>query len=225
MDLEDIATLANGATVALLLAALFLPDYGHLLTATLIALPWVAVWLVARFQPLYRFSAKRDDEHPSLIVLLILPAFGLVARALADVDTFDWPGPTIMALTGGLTLGGTAIRVDPWLRRQRGATVLVCIVTLAYGLGAGLEIDVLADPSKASIYPTRVLGKRVYEGTKWSTYSLTVGPWGPISQADEIFVSAARYRLVRTGDTVCVYVGKGALVVPWYQVRGCPNNN
>src|SRR5262249_36384092 len=116
------------------------------------------------------------------------------------------------------------LRVDPWFRRQRWTAILACAFTFAYGFGAGLEIDVLADSTKPTIYPTQVLQKRASRGSKSTTYYLTLGPWGAITGSDEISVSAARYHATQTGDTVCVYVGKGALHVPWYQVQYCPKS-
>ena len=94
---------------------------------------------------------------------------------------------------------------------------------LAYGLGAGLQIDILADSAKPSVHATQVLGKRVHHGSKSTTYYLTVAPWGPITRNDEISVSAARYGATRMGDTVCVYAGRGAFRVGWYQLRDCPD--
>jgi hypothetical protein len=222
--LKLLAKGVNGATIALAISALVLPDYHHLVTATLIALPWVAIWLVARFQPLYRFGAKRNDTHPDLTAVLMMPGLLLTARALTDAHTFEWLGILMLAFGGGLALSGAALRADPWFRQQRWTAILTCVFTLAYGFGAGFEIDVLADSTKPSIYPTQVLGKRVSRGSKSTTYHLRVGPWGPITGDYEIGVSAARYGATRTGDTVCIYVGKGALQVPWYQVRDCPKN-
>ena len=223
--LKRIAKYANGATLALFVAAFVLPGYyRYTVTATLIALPWVAVGLVARFQPLYRFGAKRNDAHPDLSVPLMLPGLVLTMRALADAHTFDWSGSLLLALGGGLALGGAALRVDPWFRQQRWTAILMCVFLCVYGFGAGFEIDVLADSTRPTIYPTQVLDKRVSRSSKSTTYTFRVGPWGPMTGGNEIGVSAARYSATRTGDTVCVYVGKGALYVPWYQVWDCPQN-
>jgi hypothetical protein len=219
--LRQLAKWVTGATIALSIAAFFLPDYS-VLTATLIVLPWLAVWLVARFQPLYRFGARRNDAHPDFTAALMLPGLSLTVYALTDVHTFDWAGPAMLTACGGLVLGGAALRVDPWFRQQRATAILTCLFVFAYGYGAGLEIDVLADSAKPVVYMTEVLAKRVFRGRKSNTYYLRVKPWGPITDADEITVPAGRYGATRTGDTVCVYVGEGAFRVSWYQVRDCP---
>lgn len=220
--LKVIARWANWTATGLAVAAFLLPDYHHLLIGTLIAVPWIAIWLVARFQPLYRFGGKRNDAHPDLTSALIIPGFLLMVRALADAHTLDWSAPLMLAFAGGLPVSVAALYVDPWFRRQRLAAIFTCVMMLAYGFGAALEIDVLADSTKPSIYVTQVLGKRINHGSKSTTYYLTVSPWGPITQNDEISVPAARYGTAGIGDTICVYLGKGAFKVTWYQLRECP---
>lgn len=220
--LKAVAKYLNGGTVVLGIAAFVLPDYHHLATTLLIALPWVAVWLVARLQPLYRFSGKRN--HPNLVLPLFLPGLLLTAQALTEAHTFDVSGPLILACCGGLALTAAALRADPGFRQQRWTTILICVFLLSYGFGAGLEIDMLADSSPATIYHTQVLAKRASHGSKSTTYYLKVGPWGPITGADEISVPASRFHATHTGETICVYVGRGALLVPWYHVWDCPTS-
>jgi hypothetical protein len=222
--LKLIAQCVTAATIALTVVAAFLPDTHHLAAATLIALPWVAVWLVARYQPLYRFGGKSNEGHPDLTAALMVPGFMLAWHSLNNAHTFDSSGPWMLALMGGLALTAAALRADPWVRQQPLTAVVLCLLLLAYGYGAGMEIDVLADPTKPHIYPTQVLGKRVSRGSRTNTYYLSVEPWGPITEAGEISVSGARYGATSTGDTVCVYAGKGALGVRWYQIEDCPKN-
>jgi hypothetical protein len=220
--LRSLAKWLNGAGVTLGIAALFLPDYEHLLTGTLIALPWVAVWLVARFQPLYRFGGRPNDAHPDLTAILMLPGLLLMARMATEFKTLEWKPLVMLACAGSLLLTGAALKVDPWFRQQRLSALLLGIFACAYGWGAGLEINVLADATTPSIYPTQVLGKHSSRGSKSTTWYLRLAPWGPIRTVEDVSVSAARYRVTRTGDTLCMYLGAGAFRIPWYQVRDCP---
>ena len=221
-QLKVIARCVNWTAIALAVGFFLLPDYHHLLIGTLIAVPWIAIGLVARFQPLYRFGGKRSDAHPDLTQALMIPGLLLMIRALADAHTLDWSGPLMLAIGGALPVSAAALYSDPWFRRQRWTAVLTCIFTLAYGFGAGLEIDVLADSTKPSIYATQVLGMHISRGSKSTSYYLTVRPWGPITQNEEIGVPAARYLATSIGDTICAYLGKGAFEVAWYQLRDCP---
>lgn len=222
--LKVVARWVNWIAIALAVGSFLLPDYHHLMIGILIAVPWIAIWLVARFQPLYRFGGRRNDAHPDLTSALMIPGLLLMVRALADAHTLAWSGPLTLAVAGGLPVSAAALAVDPWFRRQRLVAILTCIFTLAYGFGAGLEIDVLADSTNPTIYITQVLGKRINQGSKSTTFYLTVGPWGPITRNDEIRVPAARYSTANFGDTICVYLGNGAFRVAWYQLRDCPES-
>jgi len=224
--LKRLAIGLNMGTVAFCFSSLFLlPDYRPLVTAALMILPWVAVWLVGRYQPLYRFGAKRNDAHPDLTIALMAPGLMLSLRVLPNVHTVDWTGPALLAAAGVLTLGGAALRVDPWFRQQRVSAILTCLFISAYGYGAGLTIDVVADSTGLTMYSPQVLGKRVSRGSKSSSYYLQVSRWGPFTSGDEISVSASRYRATHTGETICVYAGKGAFNIAWYQVRDCPDGS
>jgi hypothetical protein len=217
--LRSVAKWLNGATFTLCIAALGLPDYGHLVTGTLLGLPWVAVWMVSRFQPLYRFGAKRNDAHPDLTAPLMIPGLVLAVRAMTDLHTLDWHAPLMLSVVGGLALSGFALRVDPWFRQQHWAALLMGLFVCAYGL----ELNALADSTVPSVYATQVLGKRVSHG-KSSTYYLRVTAWGPISEDADVSVSAGRYQATRIGDRVCVFLGSGAFRIPWFQIRDCPDN-
>jgi hypothetical protein len=220
--LRRLATAVNAAAVAFAVAALMLPsDPYHLAFAGLIALPWVAIGMVAQFQPLYRFGVRGGDQHPDLTLALITSGFILMLHALSAFETLDWRGPLILACVGGLALAGAAARVDPWFRKQRWEVLLVGLLTCSYGYGGGLELNALADQSVPRIFPAGVLAKRVSRDSKWTTWYLTLKPWGPVAASDEVSVPEALYELTRPGDTVCVLLRYGALRIEWYQVATC----
>jgi hypothetical protein len=220
--LRHLATGVNAAAIALAVGALMLPsDPYHLVFAGLVALPWVAIGMVAVFQPLYRFGARGGDQHPDLTMALITSGFILMLRALSTLETLDWRAPVMLACAGGLALGGAAAGVDPWFRKRRWEVLLLGLLTCSYGYGAGLELNALADQSVPRVFPTKVLEKRVSEDAKWTTWYLTLKPWGPVAEADEVSVSKALYELMRPGDTVCVLLRSGALRIEWYQVATC----
>lgn len=216
------ARCVNWAAIILAFAAFILPDHHHLLIGIVIAVPWITIGLVAALQPLYRFGGKRNDAHPDLSQALLIPGLLLMGRVLTDAHALDWSGPLALAVGGALLLSGAALWADPWLRRQRSSALLICACTLLYGFGAGFEIDVLADSSKPGIYATQVLGKRVNHGSKSTTYYLAVGAWRPNRRNEEISVPVTRFDATSIGDTVCIYAGKGALRVAWYELRDCP---
>jgi len=211
----------NAATIALLGASFVLPDTGLWLLATVAALPWVAIVLVARFQPLYRFAVRRNDERVDLILPLITPGLILAVHAVSNLNTVGWQKPLVLACAGGLALTGTSVRVDSWLRQQRWAVLIVGLFACIYGYAAGLESNALADHSVPQVYLVKVLSKEVSESSHVKSWDLTLEPCGPVSDQETVSVSETEYQRIRAGDAVCVELRAGALQVPWYRVGHC----
>ena len=219
--LRHLAAGLNVATVILVIAVLVVSDTYPALLAVLLVLPWVAIGLVARFQPLYRFGVRRDDPHPDLTLPLMAPGLLLVLPVLSSIHTLGWKAPLIVAVAGGLLLAGAAARVDPWFRQHRWNVLLIGLFGCAYGYSAGMELNARVDPADPRIYPVRVLAKHVTRGSKSTTRYLKIGPWGPYPEGDEVGVSAGRYRETQPGEVVCVYLGTGALGIAWYRIGDC----
>jgi hypothetical protein len=220
--LRRLVTGVNSAAIVLSAGYLFSPiDPAHLLFASLLALPWFAIGLVARFQPLYRFGGRSSDWHPDLSLALITPGLILALRTLAAIETLGWRGPATLACIGGLGLAGAAARVDPWLRKQRWEVLVAGLITCSYGYGAGLELNSLADRSIPRVFPTVVVEKRVDGDWKWRTWYLTLKPWGPVTENDEVSVSKALYEQMQPGEAVCVLLRSGAFRIPWYEIASC----
>jgi hypothetical protein len=211
----------NGGTIALSFGSFVLPDPGHLLSATLAALPWLAIILVARFQPLYRFAGSRNDERVDLTLPLMLPGCALTWDALFTFNTLEWQGPLMLACAGGFALTGVAARIDPWFRDQRWGVLATGLFACAYGFGTGMEFNALADRSTPEVYRVKVHAKYVSESSHVPTWYLTVEPWGPVADSEDISVSKAQYQLTKPGDTVCVLLKSGALKIAWYRVEPC----
>jgi len=219
--LRHLATALNGVAIVLLLGTLVLADPGYPLLAAVAALPWVAIALVARFQPLYRFAGTRNDERVDLTLPLILPGLALTVHAVSAVNTVGWQGPLLLAGAGGLALTALAGRIDPWLRQQRWAVLLVGVFACVYGYGAALEVNSLADRSAAQVYRVKVLAQFVSESSKVKSWYLTLAPWGPVAASEDVSVPETLYERTRPGDTVCVQLRPGALQVAWYRVEPC----
>lgn len=211
----------TAATVLITVAGFVVPDYRHLVTVVLAVMPWVAIGLVSHYQPLYRFAGKRNDPHPDFTNLLIAPGFVLSVRSIVEFNTLDWKPLVMLAVTGGFLLTAAAVLVDPQLRHRVWSVFFLWVFASAYGHGVGIRFDVLADKSIPTLYQTQVVGKHVTRG-KSTTWYLSLAPWGPVQNVNDVRVSAARYRSTAQGEAVCLNLGPGALKIPWYQLRDCP---
>jgi hypothetical protein len=219
--LRQLGAWMNGGTIALIVGSFVLPDPGHVMLAALVVLPWVAICLVARFQPLYRFAGSRNDERVDLTLPLMLPGLILTWDALFTLNTLEWQGPLMLACAGGLVLTGVAARIDPWFRHQRWGVLAIGLFACAYGYGTGMELNALTDGSPPQVHRVRVLGKHVDESSHVSTWYLTLEPWGPDADSEDVSVSKTQYQLTKPGDTVCVPLKSGALKIAWYRVETC----
>jgi hypothetical protein len=211
----------NGTTIVALAATFLLSDPGLWLLATVAALPWIAIVLVARFQPLYRFAGGRIDERVDLILPLVVPGLILTVHAVSTLNAVGWQRPLVLACAGGLALTGVSARIDPWLRKQRWAVLVVGLFACVYGYAVGLEINAFADGSAPQMYRVKVISKEETESSHVKSWDLTLEAWGPVADRESVSVTQAQYQRIKPGDTLCVQLKAGALRIPWYRVGSC----
>lgn len=220
--LRWLARLINLAMIGLLIASFVLPDPRHFITITFMALPWVFIVLVARYQPFYYIGGvQREDGNVNFFQILAFPGLALLMHAVIDLHMLNWKGPVLLACAGSLVLTTAAFIADPSLRARPLAALLPAMLFCMYGYGVGMDINALADPGP-SVYKTTVVRKE--GGAKAEVDYLVLAPWGPITRAEYVRVSGARFEATQVGDTVCMYFGVGALRIPWYQLRDCPKS-
>lgn len=220
VTLRKVATWLNRGVYGVGIAIYFLPDPHNVLVWVDLAWPWLAVAMVAMFQPFYRFGGLSNSPLPDLSRSLFLPGFFLVLTALT-MSTVGWHRALGLTVVGGFILTGAAIYVDPWLRRHLVTAAQLALLCCAYGYGAGLEVNALLDHSPPTSYPASVLSKRSIRGSRSTTYYLSVPAWGPYQAGQEVMVSPWRYRTTQVGDTICILLRPGALRVSWYTVASC----
>jgi hypothetical protein len=194
----------------------------NLAITLLILMPWLAVILMARSEGLFHIDQRRNDAHPSLGPMFIMPGLILAVRALNDMHALEWkPALGLSIVIGSVLWIFTAVKVDTDLRSRRVSLVILPFIMLAYGYGAGMEINALLDRSAPSVYSVHVMHKHISSG-RHRTYDLLLEPWGPEAQSENISVSSSLYRSVTVGDRVCVALKPGALNIAWFAVHACP---
>jgi hypothetical protein len=219
--LRQLATWLRRAPYALAIGFFLLPpDPYHVLTWTAVGLPWVAIVLVARFQPFYRFGGPNKSPLPDLSLALMVPGFVLALEALTSMSPVGWPPTFELSLVFCFALCGAAMLADPWLRKHRVTVLLLAVLCSGYGYGAGLEVNALLDRSTPINYRVAVLSKHVSHG-KSTNYHFGLAPWGRYRTSEDVMVPGWRYRQTQVGDTVCVALRTGALGVAWYTVGSC----
>ena len=188
---------------------------------TLAIMPWVAVWVVARSNGLYRVLARRNEIRPSLAWPIFMPGFLLLIRALQDVGVLDLARALSFATGVAALLAGAAFMSDPRLHKERASAVLWMLFLLAYGYGTVVLGNRLLDRSPGEAYRVEVLGKRMSHGSRSTSYYLLLAPWGPRPKPREVSVPGSLYTDMQRGGSVCIQQGPGALGIGWYVIGRC----
>ncbi|GEM_PF-2491992 len=218
--LRRLAAAFNVAVYGLGIASFFMRDATHALTWMLIACPWVAILLVAKFAPYYRFGGTRNSPLPDLSLALFSPGFFLALSILQRVAPVDWKAASLLTVLGSVLLVGVASWCDPRLKKHRGTALLLVTLCCGYGYGAGMQVNALLDQSTPQTYRVVVTRKHVSHG-KWTSYHLSLAPWGPAAGGQDLMVPYSQYAAVKTGDTVCMLLRSGMLGVAWSELGSC----
>lgn len=225
--LEELARgrkLAKGLSLAAFVIAgwawIYPRPYGLAVTL-LILLPWLAVLIVARSDGIFRIDQRKNDAHPSVGTLFIIPGLILAMRVLNDLHVLNWKAALYVSIGIALALWVTAAKVDGSLRARPISLVLLLLITCAYGYGAGMEINALLDRSAGAVYSARVMRKHVSSGSRHVSYELTLNSAEFPALNGNVSVPSPLYRSVTVGDSVCASVKRGALNVPWFMMQRC----
>ncbi len=176
----------------------------------------IMLWSKGQIVPV---EAKQTEARPS-VWGLIFAGWGLLLRAILDVDSLDW-WPAILAGTVvGVAMSALfTVLTTPDARNK----------TIRYGLpfllvpmawGAVVEANTLLDHSPAQVFQATVLDKHETSG-KAHTFDLTLSPWGPRSKAEDVSVDPGRYAGLSVGEKACVYMHPGAFKLRWITVERC----
>jgi hypothetical protein len=210
--------------VGLGLWAVFYPNPYRFLMTSLALLPWIAIALTLRSGGLFRLGARKNDPHPTLAAVFLMPGFVLALRVMTDMNLLDWRASLYVSAALTCILGIAAVMSDSSLREAGRATVLVALLSVfcgaAYGFGAGMQTNALLDHSPTRVYRAEITAMRVSHG-RHTSYDLYLTPWGPKLEPDHVTVSRKFYNSVSRGDSVCLALRSGALHVPWYTVHQC----
>jgi len=200
---------------------IFYPHPYEWALSLLAVLPWVAVILAAADGAVYRLDRKQNEVTADLSGPLLMPGFALACRAVFDVEVFDWA--KVIWQTAGFTMGFVLLTVIfvGELRTRASALVLHFLFTLIYAFGVVMLGNQQLDTSDPKRYRVQVVEARISTGNHTS-YFLKLAPWGPRSHAEEVSVGRPLYERTAKGDTVCVYLYRGALRARWFVVSDCP---
>ncbi|WP_031498429.1 hypothetical protein [Bryobacter aggregatus] len=201
----------------------FRPTPYRLVIVLLLLAPWLAVLVAWRSSGLIQFDERPNDVKPSIWLLAAFPMLALVLRAILDYETVGWITQTVAAFLIGAVLFAAQKAAHADLRAHRFTAVISFFFAfLAYGYGAALHINALADSS--DIQQTRYLLREKYVSKgKVIRYQVRLNK----AHMDAPEVGSAEvtqyfYDMLKPGDAICLAFRSGALGIKWFSAGPCP---
>ena len=209
------------ASSAVAFWGLLYPQPYEVVIGALIVLPVVALIVAAASKGLIQVNQHVRDKRPSIASALIAPGAVLALRALLDFHILDWPLALGIALVGGALIALGITRWDVATRKWSAVLLMGFVFCFPYAYGTVVELNFLLGRTAPQRFEATVTAKQQSSG-KNSSWDLTIGPWGPADDAEDVSVNKNLYNAVAVGDTVCVFLFQGALGLNWISVRSCP---
>jgi hypothetical protein len=192
----------------------------ELAVLSLVILPWIAIYVTARYKGVVVINQKRGDRHPTAIFAFLFPSLVLPLRVIPDMVPVVWQRPVLLGAMVAVMLTYAAYRADRATQKQPVIALVLFLLAIGYGYGTVMEANALLDRTPGKVYLTMVERKYVSTG-KSASYHLVLAPWGPMERGDNVTVTRQFYQASSEGAPVCVMLRSGAVGVPWYRVRRC----
>jgi hypothetical protein len=196
--------------------ALYLP-----FSIALALVPIALAFLLHRSPLLYTVFRRKDDPRAELLYALIASSFGLLIRArgihFVSLESIG----VVIAL---ITLAYIAAFYHSFFESPSPARTFFALLLfgMLYSYGAVVMADAVGDASTPTRFVVRVIGKHYTTGRSRSYY-LSLEPWGPVQQSNNLGVSKTIYDKATPGDQVCLELHPGRLNTTWYTQVSCSN--
>lgn len=183
-------------------------------------LPWIAMVLVHRKPGAFTVEGRNQKREPraELVLLLLMPGFVLMLRAISDVNLVDYNALVVPALVGLAVLLACLLAVEASFRRRIGMLLLMALLLAPYPPSAMMLANTLFDTGPVAVHTLPVLRKHHTSGKGAAPY-FTVPAWGPVTEQHDIQVSEAFYGATAEGQPICVRLHSGALGMAWYSAH------
>lgn len=213
----------NTVGVALFVWAVFLPRPYELVIGLLLVAPWLGALIAWRSGGLIQFDERQNEVKPNLVFLTLFPMLALMLRAVLDNETVGWLTQTVAALLIATALFGVQYVAHPDVRANRMAAVVMFLFAfLAYGYGAVIHINALADSS--DIQQTRYVLREKYVSTgKVIRHKVRLKKAHlDTPEVDSAEVTPYFFDMLKPGDAVCLAFRSGALGIKRFTAGPCP---
>ncbi|MBX7125168.1 MAG: hypothetical protein K1X47_05710 [Cyclobacteriaceae bacterium] len=213
------ARIVNGIGGVVALWMLFYPQPYDVVTVAAMCVPFAALAAIYLYRGLIHIDTRKNSAFPSVGWGLLACCVGVCARSILDFDVLDYGAGWTWMATAALLLCALAVTGTGELlqngRRGFMLGLVVLIFSFGWAYGSYIIINCHFDQSEGDAYTTRVADKRVTSGRNTSYY-VSVEPWGPVTETQEISVTEEEFQLATPGDTAYVVLRPGTLNASWY---------
>lgn len=197
----------------------FFPQPYEAVILACLMIPLLCLFVTQTSKGLIRIEEKKKSAYPSVFSGVLFPSLALCMRALLDFNILRyenvWKGTLLVAV---LFMAALLVKSKEFTfrsAREYGVALGITILAVAYGYGAVVTANCTWDTSSPTVYHAKVTGKHVSSG-KTTTYHISLTPWGPQKQKDDVTVSKASYNRLQSGDDVSVCFRQGRFSIPWF---------
>lgn len=199
---------------------LFYPAPYKLLTVVVMTIPFIALAIVYFKKGMVRLFASEDSAYLSVGSLIQFLISVLAIRGLLDVELISyqkvWLYTTFISICLVYLVYWVAkkeFKSDKTDERILGLGI-VSLFAFVYVFFFIVHINVNFDNGGYRIYNTQVIKKEIV-GSDEDEYNLTVKPWLPGSNHNELRIWETLYEGIQPKDSVTIYLKQGVFNIPW----------
>jgi len=187
-----------------------------------LAMPWFAILVCWQSKGLISLiSIDRNVSGGNLTSLLLVPALGLLLRALTSSNLLDWTDGIYRSLIFSVPLLILIGATTHWFSKALKVFLTALVIAVLYGYGAVVTSNQLLDHAQPSQQSLTILGRHETHGKGAAGY-FTVPSWGKHPSANDIKVGWDMYYSHAVGELVCMQIHPGTFYIQWFSLVDCP---
>jgi hypothetical protein len=219
----DDATAASkliNATGVLILLLSFISRIDKYMVALAIAAPFIFILVIRLYHGLISIGKSTNSAYPSIPFGLSAILVCLIAKCVhykvLDHQNIWQPAFLVGTLVMAFLMLGNKNFSRSWQTRFMGILV-IAICSYVYGFSTIVAVNCVYDHSTSRHYQTRVMDKWVRH-SRGSRYNFKLARWRNAGGEEIISVSRQMYERLNIDDPMHIYVHRGLLQIPWYEI-------
>lgn len=178
-----------------------------------IAIPIIGVFIYTRFKYV-EFESKKDSDRPDILFMMLMPSIALCLASLTRINLIYTKQLWIDIAIISVTILVIILLKSEEYKKKKWLIPYIAVIIFVYVHGAFIVTNCAFDNTRPQKYTTFIAGKH-RDGGKTTTYYLTLEPWGPFDEYNNIDVSKALYDKYVPGQKFDVFLMSGRWGIKW----------